>query len=148
MDDWSDDCDTVRLCCEIGSRDEASFHDFTLWYARDGCSSGSSTVFKEAGKCWTRLIELHDSASNVTFAMPSSFIRGLSVRRGMEVCSSTSLQSRSLAYTIHWQNGFRVRGRHDHQLREPLLPIGTSRAKCWVIARSPSNRIRAQGCLH
>ena len=34
----------------------------------------------------------------------------------MEVCSSTSLLSRSLAYPIHWQNGFRVQRRQDHQI--------------------------------
>ena len=31
-----------------------------------------------------------------------------SERDGMEVCSSTSLLSRSLAFPTHWQNGFRV----------------------------------------
>ena len=52
------------------------------------------------------------------------------MHRGMEVCSSTFLLSRRLACPIHWQNGFCVRRRHDDQLREELLPRGTSRANC------------------
>ena len=99
------------------------------------------------GKCCTRLIELHDFASSATFAMPGNFTRGPSVHRGMEVCCSTSLLSRCLSCPTHWQNDFHMRRMHDHQLREALLPSGTSRANCWVIAHSPSNRIRAKGCL-
>ena len=48
----------------------------------------------------TILIKLHDSASRVTFAKPSNFIRSspCSERDGTKVCSSTSLQSHSSSF--------------------------------------------------
>ena len=50
-----------------------------------------------SGKCCTRLVELHDSASSVMLALPSD----ASVHHETEARSSTSLLSRSLAYAVH-----------------------------------------------